>query len=76
MARDGTRGILGLRMSDYEIDEIRHVRHQISAKHGHDLRKVAEYYRNVEKRLRESERYQFADEHPHEVQPSKTENAD
>ena len=51
-------------MSDYEIDEIRRIRRQISAEHGHDLRKVAEYYRNVEKKLRESGRYNFADETP------------
>lgn len=31
-------------MSDYEIDQIRRIRHQISAEHHHDLRKVAEYY--------------------------------
>ena len=39
-------------MSDYEIDQIRRVRHQISAEHDHDLRKVAEYYRSVENELR------------------------
>ena len=39
-------------MSDYEIDEIRRIRHRVSTDHGHDLRKVAEYYRNVEKGLR------------------------
>ena len=49
-------------MSDYEIDEIRRIRHQVSAEHDHDLRKVAEYYRNIEKQLRESGRYRFVDE--------------
>ena len=58
------------KMSDYEIDEIRRIRRRVSAEHGHDLRKVAEYYRNVEKKLRESGRYRFADEPPHEVQPA------
>ncbi|MFH1268271.1 MAG: hypothetical protein ABIK89_21330 [Planctomycetota bacterium] len=62
-------------MSDYEIDEIRRIRHQVSAEHGHDLRKVAEYYRNVEEKLRESGRYQFADEEPRKVQPANTKNA-
>jgi len=62
-------------MSDYEIDDIRRIRHGVSADHGHDLRKVAEYYRNVEKGLRESGRYRFADERPHEVQPAKTKDA-
>lgn len=47
-------------MSDYEIDEIRRIRHDISAEHGHDLRKIAEHYRNLEKELRKSGRYKFA----------------
>ncbi len=63
-------------MSDYELDEIRRIRHQISAEHGHDLQKLAEYYRNVEKRLRESGRYRFADEQPREVKTAKAENAE
>ena len=61
-------------MSDYEIDEIRRIRQRVSADHGHDLRKVAEYYRNVEKGLRESGRYRFADERPQEVQPANPKN--
>lgn len=48
-------------MSDYEIDQIRRVRHQISAENGHDLRKVAEYYRAVEDELRATGRFKFAD---------------
>ena len=49
-------------MSDYEIDQIRRVRQQISAENGHDLRKVAEYYRGIENELRASRRFKFADE--------------
>ena len=49
-------------MSDYEIDQIRRVRQQISAEHDHDLRKVAEYYRSVEDELRQTRRFKFADE--------------
>lgn len=60
-------------MSDYEIDEIRRIRHEVSAKQGHNLRKLADYYRTVEKRLRESGRYRFADE-PHEVDGTNKEN--
>ena len=55
-------------MTDYEIDEIRRIRHQISAEHGHNLRKLAEHYRNVEKELRRSGRFKFADEEDHEAQ--------
>ena len=62
-------------MSDYEIDEIRRIRHQVSADHGHDLRMVAEYYRSVEKELRKSGRYSFADEQPCEIQPASTKDA-
>ncbi len=51
-------------MSDYEIDEIRRIRHQISAEHGHDLRKIAQHCRQLEKELRESGKFKFADEHP------------
>ena len=49
-------------MSDYEIDQIRRIRHQISAENDHDLRKVAEYYRTVENELRQARRFKFADE--------------
>nr|VFJ71171.1 MAG: hypothetical protein BECKFM1743A_GA0114220_105785 [Candidatus Kentron sp. FM]VFJ71524.1 MAG: hypothetical protein BECKFM1743C_GA0114222_106005 [Candidatus Kentron sp. FM]VFK18936.1 MAG: hypothetical protein BECKFM1743B_GA0114221_105846 [Candidatus Kentron sp. FM] len=49
-------------MSDYEIDEIRHIRHRISTAHGHDLGRIAEHYRAMEAELRKSGRYRFADE--------------
>ena len=49
-------------MSDYEIDEIRRIRRQISEKHGHDMHKVAEYYRSIENQLKETGRYRFAEE--------------
>ena len=49
-------------MSDYEIDQIRRIRHQISAENDHDLRKVAEYYRRLEDELRATGRFKFADE--------------
>jgi len=49
-------------MSDYEIDQIRRIRHQISAENGQDLKKVAEYYRAVENELRATGRFKFADE--------------
>jgi hypothetical protein len=60
-------------MSDYEIDEIRQIRHQISAEHGHDLRKIAEHYRKLEKKLRESGQFKFADQSPQEVSTEKAE---
>ena len=62
-------------MSDYEIDDIRRIRHQVSADHDHDLRKVAEYYRSLEEELRESGRYRFADEQPHRSEAADTNSA-
>ena len=61
-------------MTDYELDEIRRIRQQVSASHGHELRKVAEYYRGVEKELRESGRYHLADERTRE-QPTPDDQA-
>jgi len=46
-------------MSDYEIQEIRRIRHQISAEHGHDLKRLAEYYRQLELELKNSGKYRF-----------------
>jgi hypothetical protein len=46
-------------MKDPGVEEIREARHEISAEHGHDLHKVVEYYRQVEKELRNSERFSF-----------------
>ena len=49
-------------MEDYEIQEIRRIRQQISSENKHDLKAVAEYYRQIEKELRNSGRYRFIDE--------------
>jgi hypothetical protein len=50
-----------MKMSDYEIQEIRRIRHRISAEHGHDLRRLAEYYHRIELELRNSGKYRFFD---------------
>jgi len=62
-------------MSDYEIDEIRRIRRQISAEHGHDLQRIAQHYRSLEKQLRESGRFKFADKQAREAQRVNTEGA-
>jgi hypothetical protein len=49
-------------MSDDEIDDIRRIRQQISAQHGHEVKQLAEYYRQLEQELRKSGKYRFADE--------------
>jgi hypothetical protein len=58
-------------MSDYEIDEIRRIRRQVSAENDRDLRKVAEYYRRVEQELRASRRFRFAGEPEREPEASR-----
>jgi hypothetical protein len=62
-------------MSDYEIDEIRRIRHKISAEHGHDLRKLAAHYRKLEEELRKSGQFKFADEHRKPATTARTEDA-
>ena len=49
-------------MTDDAIKEIRRIRHQISEEHGHDVHKVAAYYRKIEQELVESGQYRFEDE--------------
>lgn len=44
-----------------EVSEVRRIRHQISEECGHDIRKVAAYYRQVEQELRESGEFRFED---------------
>jgi len=48
-------------MKDPGIEEVRRVRHEISEECGHDLHKVAEYYRKVEEELRKANRLRFED---------------
>ena len=43
------------------IDEIRRVRHQISAECGHDPKRLLEYYLKLERKMKESGEFQFAD---------------
>lgn len=48
-------------MANYEIDEIRRIRREISAKFDHDASKLGEYYRKLEKEYRKSGKYKFVD---------------
>ena len=43
------------------IDEIRRVRHQISAECGHDPKRLLEYYLELERKLKETGEFRFAD---------------
>jgi len=51
------------------ISEIRRVRREISASVGHDVRRLGEYYMELEKKARASGKYPFVDA------PQKTEMA-
>ena len=61
-------------MADYEIDEIRRIRREISAKFDHDARKLGEYYRKLEEKYRKSGKYKFVD--PPDEKPKITESND
>ncbi|HEY5505780.1 MAG TPA: hypothetical protein VIK28_11530 [Sedimentisphaerales bacterium] len=46
---------------DPVISEIRRVRHEISARVGHDVRRLGEHYMELERKARASGRYRFAE---------------
>ena len=48
-------------MANYEIDEIRRIRREISARFDHDVNKLCEYYRKLEQEYRKSGKYKFVD---------------
>ncbi len=48
-------------MADEEINEIRRIRHEISARFGHDVSRLVAHYQALEKELRQSGEYKFAD---------------
>lgn len=41
------------------LQEVRYIRHKISEEQGHDVHKVAAYYRQVEQELKESGDFHF-----------------
>jgi len=49
-------------MNDYEIDEIRYIRHQIAAEQDNDVKKLANHYRQLEQLLMKLGKYRFVDE--------------
>ena len=46
-------------MTDEEIKAVRQIRREISQECGHDVHKVAEYYRAVEEELKQSGTFRF-----------------
>ena len=49
-------------MYDYEIEEIRRIRQEISAENKNDLKTLAKYYRQIETELKNSGKYKFIDQ--------------
>ena len=47
-------------MADYEIDEIRRIRREISARFNHDAQKLGAYYRALDEEFRKAG-YKFVD---------------
>jgi len=48
-----------MKKTDPLIDEIRQIRHEISAEFDHDPKKMYAYYKQVEKELKASGQYTF-----------------
>jgi hypothetical protein len=48
-------------MADYELDEIRRIRREISAHFGHDVSKLGAHYQALEEEYRKSGKYKFVD---------------
>ncbi|NQT17684.1 MAG: hypothetical protein HQ582_33320 [Planctomycetes bacterium] len=49
-------------MPNDEIGEVRKIRHEISEECGHDIRRVAAYYRRVEEELKKSGDFRFEEQ--------------
>ena len=59
-------------MADYEIDEIRRIRREISARFDNDVDKLIAHYEALEKEYRKSGKYKFVDpptEKPEDMEP-------
>ena len=66
-------------MGNYELDEIRRIRREISARFDHDVGKLVAHYQALEREYRKSGKYKFADlpdEKPEAVKSKNEEAAD
>lgn len=61
-------------MADYEIDEIRRIRREISERFDHDVGKLIAHYQALEKEYRKSGKYKFVD--PPSEKPEPTQSGD
>ncbi len=55
---------------DPAIDEIRQIRHEISAEFNHDPKKLYAYYKKIEDKLRNTGQYTFLDNGPKMIKSS------
>ena len=51
-------------MANYELDEIRRIHREISARFDHDVNKLCEYYMKLDEKYRKSGKYKFVDPPP------------
>lgn len=51
-------------MENYELDEIRRIRREISAQFDHDVDKLIAHYQALEEEYRKSGKYKFVDPPP------------
>jgi len=61
-------------MADYEIDEIRRIRREISERFDHDVGKLIAHYQALEREYRKSGKYKFVD--PPSKKPEGSESGD
>lgn len=61
-------------MADYEIDEIRRIRREISARFDHDVGKLIAHYQALEREYRKSGRYKFVDPSDEKPEAEKSKN--
>ena len=59
-------------MVDYEIDEIHRIRREISERFNHDVKKLGEYYMELEKEYRKSGKYKIVDPPPKKPEATKS----
>ena len=60
-------------MADYEIDEIRRIRREISARFNHDPEKLGAYYRALDEEFRKAG-YKFVDLPSEKLEAAKSED--
>ncbi len=51
------------------MEEVREMRHKISAEFGHDFKRLGAYYQELQKEMRKSGKYKFADLPSRESKP-------